>query len=216
MASLLDTTLPEFAVDTDKEINESTPTIVVLSTQATWIATETSTSTITIPTDTSTATEIAQPSETDTPDVNIETVTVEADITCNIAENRSFESEVIRLINLKREENGIPNLIQQTQLTQAAKSHSEDMACGNYFSHISPEFGDLNLRLDDQNYKYENVGETIAAGFESPEEVVASWLESPNHREILLSADYSQIGVGFAKLDDSEFGTYWTVIVGQP
>ena len=148
--------------------------------------------------------------------LTLKTVTVEENITCTIVENRSFESEVIRLINLKREENGIPNLIQQTQLTQAAKSHSEDMACANFFSHISPVFGDLDSRLDNQSYTFENIGETIAAGFESPEEVAGSWLESPSHRGILLSSDYSQIGVGFAKLDDSEYGTYWTVIVGQP
>jgi hypothetical protein len=57
------------------------------------------------------------------------------------------------------------------------------------------------------------VGETIAAGYWTPAEVIAAWLDSPGHRTILLDENLREIGVGFAT--GGRQGPYWTANYGS-
>ena len=53
------------------------------------------------------------------------------------------------------------------------------------------------------------VGENIAAGYATPEDVVAGWMASPGHRANILSPNFSEIGIGVSA-GGGQFGTYWT------
>jgi len=46
------------------------------------------------------------------------------------------------------------------------------------------------------------VGENIAAGQLSPEEVVQAWMDNPPHRAVILNADFHEIGIGLQYLAD--------------
>ena len=52
---------------------------------------------------------------------------------------------------------------------------------------------------------YRTAGENIAMGYATPQAVVNGWMNSSGHRANILSASYTQIGVGYVAQ-----GNYWT------
>ena len=54
---------------------------------------------------------------------------------------KTFESEVIRLINQERTSRGLPALTTDWQLSRVARYKSQDMVDRGYFSHYSPTYG---------------------------------------------------------------------------
>lgn len=137
-------------------------------------------------------------------------------VTCLVEEDRTFEAEVIALMNAERAAVGLGPLVEQSQLTAAARQHSTDMACNQFFDHVSPSTGTVIDRVSELGYSYSFIGENIAAGHLTPEEVVAAWMDSSSHRENILNPEYTQVGVGFIYYSNSEYGTYWTAVYGKP
>lgn len=137
-------------------------------------------------------------------------------VVCQGEVNRALESEVINLINQERSRVGLTPLAEQSQLTQTARSHAEDMACNDFFDHLSPTEGGVIDRVTAQGYDFTEVGEIIAGGFVDSESVVAGWMSSPDHAKNILSKEFTQIGVGFAEWEDSTYGMYWVVVFGKP
>jgi uncharacterized protein YkwD len=60
------------------------------------------------------------------------------------------------------------------------------------------------------------VGENIAAGQPTPEQVVAGWVQSPRHCANLMAAEYTEMGVAYATEPHSAAGTYWTQMFASP
>lgn len=138
------------------------------------------------------------------------------DSVCKPEYNQNFETKVIQLINAERNKEGLPLLSEHALLTQAARLHSTDMACNQFFSHLSPTNGDVEHRMALQNYNYSAIGENIAAGYTSPESVVQGWMDSTGHRANIMNATFTQIGVGYVYLEGSDLEIYWTLLVGAP
>ncbi len=126
-----------------------------------------------------------------------------------------FESLVIDLVNVERAANNLPPLQYNEKLTVAARLHSQDMGNNNYFSHTSQDGQAFNERILDAGYDYSACGENIAAGYTSPEAVVATWMDSEGHRANILSPDYCDIGVGYAAVAGCQFHHYWTQDFGR-
>jgi hypothetical protein len=82
------------------------------------------------------------------------------------------------------------------QLTAAAERKARDILAKQYFEHISPEeFGPDHLAAS-AGYKYVSVGENLALGaYSTSADVVTSWMNSPGHRENMLSSEFEEIGV---------------------
>jgi uncharacterized protein YkwD len=139
-----------------------------------------------------------------------------APTTCSPTSSSAFASEIIQLINQQRAAQGIPLLNSQTQLTGAAQAHSSDMACNQFFSHTSPTGGTLFDRLAAAGYSYSWAGENIAAGYTTPAAVVEGWMDSEGHRANILNENFTQIGVGYASWDGSDYGSYWTAVFSSP
>jgi uncharacterized protein YkwD len=119
------------------------------------------------------------------------------------------------LINAERAKEGLSPLSKQSQLTTAARNHSEDMACNDFFSHTSPTTGSPFDRLAAIGYSYSSAAENIAAGYGSPAAVVSGWMSSSGHRANILGS-YTQIGIGYAYWSGSSYGSYWTAVFGRP
>ena len=117
----------------------------------------------------------------------------------------SYESEVIRLVNQARQENGLQPLTASGTLSQVARAKSQDMVDNRYFSHTSPTYGTPFQMLTTFGVSYRTAGENIAYGQSSPQEVVTGWMNSPGHRANILNSGYTQIGVGYVAN-----GNYWT------
>ncbi len=70
--------------------------------------------------------------------------------------------------------------------------------------------------MKDRNLKYAWAGENIAAGPDTPQDVVNAWMNSPSHRANILRAEFTAIGVGFTNDTTTIYDTYWTQIFASP
>jgi uncharacterized protein YkwD len=123
------------------------------------------------------------------------------------------EREVLALVNAERAKEGCGPLREDARLVRAARLHSEDMLARNYFSHDSPDGASPTDRARRQGYPA-GVGENIAAGYPTPQAVVAGWMDSPGHRANILDCDYTATGVGFGE-GGTGYRTYWTQDFGS-
>lgn len=120
----------------------------------------------------------------------------------------SLEDQVIQLVNVERSKIGVPSLAKNNQLTDVARTKSEDLITNNYFSHNSPVYGSPFNMLDTFGISYNAAAENIASGQRTSEEVMNTWMNSTGHRANILSSNYNQIGVGVAR--DQNGNMYWT------
>lgn len=126
----------------------------------------------------------------------------------NIDEVKALEAEVIRLVNIERANNGLKPLAANWELSRVARIKSQDMIDKGYFAHNSPTYGTPFDMIKQFGIKYTAAGENIAYGQNTPAEVVRTRMNSPGHKANILSASYTQIGVGAAKKSNGTL--YWT------
>lgn len=119
--------------------------------------------------------------------------------------------EVVYLVNAEREAAGCGPLAVNDALTAAAQGHSDDMAANDYFSHTSLDGATASDRAEAAGFTGTALGENIAAGQRSAQDVMAAWMGSEGHRANILNCDYTVIGVGL-----NEDGWYWTQMFGTP
>lgn len=101
-------------------------------------------------------------------------------------------------------------------LARAALNHSVDMATKDFVSHKGSTGKTVSYRVDQVGYHWLTVGENISAGREDSEEVVAAWLLSPDHCEIIMKQSFTEIGGACFHNKDTKYKTFWTVVFGSP
>jgi uncharacterized protein YkwD len=139
-------------------------------------------------------------------------------LTSTSSPNGTFEEEVVRLINEARRAKGVPPLSISPALTSAAYSHSSHMRDQGCFSHQCEGEASASSRACEAGYEPYGwgacyIGETIAAGFQTPASVVDAWLASSGHYGILLDSALREIGVGY--VSGGSYGYYWTADFGS-
>lgn len=121
--------------------------------------------------------------------------------------------QIIVAVNQERVKKNIAPLIINSQLMQAASNKVKDMASKNYFSHISPVDGKKwSSFIKESGYKYVEAGENLANGYDSVEDMVKAWMDSPTHRENILNPNFEETGMAL------EYGTlneFPTIFVSQ-
>lgn len=120
----------------------------------------------------------------------------------------NFQNRVVQLTNAQRAKIGLPPLKMNWELQRMARVKSEDMRNRNYFDHQSPSYGSPFDMMKSFGIHFSYAGENIAAGQQTPESVVDSWMKSPGHRANILKKEYTQIGCGVAV--GGQYGYYWT------
>lgn len=120
----------------------------------------------------------------------------------------AFQKEVVRLVNVERQKQGLGKLSLNAKLSNVATLKSQDMINKNYFDHTSPTYGSPFDMMKQFNISYKTAGENIAKGQKTPAEVVKAWMNSQGHRENILNKNYTEIGIGVAK--DANGTLYWT------
>lgn len=141
---------------------------------------------------------------------------------CVFTGNSTFENQVVELINQERSARSLPALTANSSLRLAARRHSEDMACNDFFSHAGSDGSTLASRLLSAGYSYSWAAENIAASSNcsfSAQSVVNMWMNSSGHRNNMLSENAVHIGVGFRCVNDSITGdldAYYTADFGRP
>src|SRR3954465_11911933 len=141
------------------------------------------------------------------------------------ASNLAHVSDVIFcLMNAMRANAGVPALRQQDLLARASVDHSQDMVTNKYFAHDALDGRDVVARLKEVPYIPKAgdwvIGENLAWGSGSlgtPKALVNAWMNSPPHRENLLSGDFQEVGMGLAfgtQLKDASDGLTVTTDFG--
>jgi uncharacterized protein YkwD len=116
---------------------------------------------------------------------------------------------LIPLINQVRAENGLAPLVENPLLDVDAHQYAEFIAARSILSHTA-DGRTLDARAQAAGYTgWKALGENLAGGYDTPEEVVAAWLASPGHRAIILTPSYTETGVGCAWNDGSPYGSFW-------
>ncbi|MGN6492124.1 MAG: CAP domain-containing protein [Agriterribacter sp.] len=102
----------------------------------------------------------------------------------------------------------VPALTWNDQLGQAAFEHSEDMKENNFFDHDGSDGSNVSIRVSDVGYTWTAVGENIASGQITEQEVMTSWLLSELHCKNIMSTLFKEMGAGRS-------GNYWTQVLGS-
>lgn len=114
-----------------------------------------------------------------------------------VVQESSFVDEVIRLVNIERNNVGLSSLAKNTTLCQAAQTRANEII--SVFDHVRPDGTSCFTVAEDYKIKWTAIGENIAMGQKTPQEVVNTWMNSQGHRENILNSNYNQIGVGVVK-----------------
>jgi uncharacterized protein YkwD len=125
----------------------------------------------------------------------------------------------VRLTNAERARGGCcgdegcfdptPALESDDLLQSSARSHAVDMAENAYFAHESRDGRSPFDRMREAGFRGCALGENIAAGQETPEDVVQAWRESPGHCANMLSPNFTHIGVGYRPAPQQDTRHVW-------
>lgn len=111
--------------------------------------------------------------------------------------NRDYVIDIVDQTNIERKKAGLYTLKENSALSFAAYLRARDILQFQDFSHEATKSGnkDVNFVVRIVGYRYSNIGENLALGSDNPNVIIASWLNSPKHRDNLLSKDFDEIGV---------------------
>lgn len=126
----------------------------------------------------------------------------------------AFAEETARLTNQFRQENGLAPLKMAPVLLELSARRAEELK--DAYGHTRPDGRDWftiveESSLDANCYAAENV----AAGYDTPESVIAAWIDSDAHRKAMLGENYQYIGIGVSQLEDdpNHYYTYWEMLL---
>jgi uncharacterized protein YkwD len=109
-----------------------------------------------------------------------------------------------------------PPLVSSGPLANVAFGHADDMAEHDYFEHSDLNGHSPADRVRAVGYREKVVGENIAYGPKSVEEVVQGWLDSPGHCENIMDPRFAEMGIAYATGRSGRHGLYWVQVLAEP
>ena len=125
-----------------------------------------------------------------------------------------FKMQVLELVNQERAANGLNSLAWSDDAAAVAQAHAEDMASRDYFNHSTPEGLSPSDRINNTGISWTRNAENIAAGQQTPQEVMDAWMNSPGHRRNILTPELENLGIGIAR--GGSYGIYWVQVFITP
>ena len=110
----------------------------------------------------------------------------------------------------------VPPVRPSDTLAGVALGHATDMAAHDYFEHEDRAGRSPAQRVRTVGYAEKLVGENIAYGPESVDEVVKGWLDSPGHCENIMDPRFAEMGIAYAPGQASRRGLYWVQLLAAP
>ena len=107
------------------------------------------------------------------------------------------------------------NIIAVTELTEAAKAHSRDLAKWDRISHYGSDGSNPWDRVKRAGYNAKLAAENVGTGQTTIEEVMKGWQASAGHNKNLLLGDAQEMGIALVQDPRTEFKTFWTLVVGS-
>lgn len=110
---------------------------------------------------------------------------------------REPDDGLLAAVNRARGGRGLPAVMSVAALTAAARDHAGDMVARGFFDHRTPDGHDVADRARRQRYAFRKIGENLAVGQSTPDEVVRAWTDSPGHAAVLYDPELREIGIGY-------------------
>lgn len=120
-------------------------------------------------------------------------------------------NDVVSLTNQRRVQAGLPALVLNQVLSNAAYTKARDMIDRDYWAHTAPDGQEPWSFFSKFGYKYRYAGENLARDFSSASAIVDAWMNSPTHRDNILNPKYKEIGIGITEGDLAGLDT--TIVV---
>src|SRR5919204_1467336 len=106
-------------------------------------------------------------------------------------------------VNRTRRAHGLRALVSSARLTKAAAAHAQALAAAGQFTHAWPttgrQFGTwIRGFYPARGYRLWSAGENLlwaSPGF-TPTSAVQQWLASPEHRRVMLTPSWRELGIG--------------------
>jgi uncharacterized protein YkwD len=126
-----------------------------------------------------------------------------------------LEKVIFDLTNKARAKEKLPALRLNSVLTKAARAHSANQSRQEKMAH---ELDGKNpaQRIRESGYRAARGGENVASHTpgDMPEVIFDGWMNSPGHRANILSAGFTEIGIGVAR--SAKGNVYYTQVFGAP
>ncbi len=124
-------------------------------------------------------------------------------------DSSALAAEVITLVNQERVLRGMNPLTLNKRLSTEAADYACMMIEDDFFGHDHPETGDTFVdRHAESEFRCFPAGENLATGHTSAEMVVEDWMNSDDHRKIILNDDYQEMGLGLRR-DSADGRLFW-------
>ncbi|BDY06766.1 hypothetical protein F0521_38070 [Ferrimonas sp. YFM] len=101
-------------------------------------------------------------------------------------------------------------------LEHAAFEHAYNMAAHDFLSHTGHDGSDVGQRVWAYGYRWQLVGENIAAGQPKVGIAIEEWLASPEHCKNLMAAEYKETGFACVANPGTEYRFYWVQVFAAP
>lgn len=128
--------------------------------------------------------------------------------------NEAYEQAVLDQVNQVRQGLGLSPLTLNTTLVNAAHTRSVEIV--ELFSHTRPDGRSCFTAWDEAGISYCSVGENIAAGQQTPDEVMEDWINSPGHYANIVNENFTELAVGCYYVPGSTYGYYWVQCFNTP
>lgn len=120
-----------------------------------------------------------------------------------------FAENILKLVNKERTQRGLQALRLSYDLQIGAAIRAKELTV--LYDHTRPNGEPCYTVINKKGY---GIGENIAAGQSSAEEVMKSWMNSSGHRRNILEPRFRELGVGYLLMEDDAKGYrhYWVQI----
>ncbi len=130
-------------------------------------------------------------------------------------EAERMADQALQLVNLERAERDLPPVVVNPALTKIAEDYACRMIDVGFFGHEDPISGHSSMeRAVAAKYLFYAIGENLAAGPETPADVMKAWMESDPHRDVILDPSWREVGI--AVRSGGEYSIYWVQEFGDP
>jgi uncharacterized protein YkwD len=126
-----------------------------------------------------------------------------------VASANSNTTEMLHRVNAARAQAGLPALHFSGSLARSASGYSHSMMRAGYFGHAGRIHASRRFRTLGEILEWQPGGPNIGVS-------MRDWMNSPEHRSIILSRAFSSVGAGYATGNyHGRRATIWTVHFGH-
>lgn len=119
-------------------------------------------------------------------------------------------------LNAYRSQYGLTQVALNDKLNRASEIHAADLAKHGIAAHVGTDGSTHSERAQRQNYYFQMIGENVATGQKSWDQVFQAWKDSPGHNKNLLAKGVTDFGIALVYEPTTTYTTYWAMLVGTP